>query len=128
MKLLASSPRGVPVATAVRNDLRVKGRARQQVGTLDEGHLPCGGGMKQIAESVTEFGVEVPPLVWFLEIVTEPTIGPAVIRREHPCDEELRVATFLQGSQEPVLEVVVDIAEVLIFHRIACSFWCEHAR
>ena len=74
--------------------------------------------MEQRRQYRVQLGIEVPPPAGLLKIGTESTVRAAIIRREHPGDEELQNAGRLKGAQQPALEVVVDIAEILILRRL----------
>ena len=56
------------------------------------------------------------PLLWLVQIADVLAIGTAIIRRQHPGDQEPEVAGPQDGTQQSEVPVVVDVAEILVLH------------
>ena len=59
----------------------------------------------------------VGPLLWLVQIADVLAIGTAIIRRQHPGNQEPKVA----GTQQAEVPVVVDVAEILVLHGLLLS-------
>ena len=58
----------------------------------------------------------VRPFGGVFEIGNELAIRSRVIGRQHPANQRAQAARADDGSQQAVFQVVVDVAEVLVFH------------
>ena len=59
----------------------------------------------------------VRPLLWLVQVGDMLAIGTAIIRRQHPGNQEPKVA----GTQQAEVPVVVDVAEILVLHGLLLS-------
>ena len=56
------------------------------------------------------------PFCGVFEIGNELPIRSRVIERQHPANQRAQAARADDGAQQAVFQVVVDVAEILVFH------------
>lgn len=60
--------------------------------------------------------IVVPPLGRQVKVSNLAAIRPAVVLRQHPADRDTQSRCAPDDPEHAVLQVIVDVAEVLVFH------------
>ncbi len=94
----------------------MKSGSRDKVACLHRCQVPGRIALQRSGKVVVEFGIRVPPALGLSKVTDLATVSTAVIWSQHPADAQAKTTLLGQQTQESILPVVVDIAEILVFH------------
>ncbi len=88
----------------------------QRPAGLDRGCRPCPRG-DYPSERVKQVGVDRAIASRIFQVADLASIGSSIVRCQHPADQLRAGGLLIKRAKQRILEVVVDVADVLILHR-----------
>ena len=98
------------------------GRARDELPFAGTGDGALHLSTQEALEFVIKLSVVVAPTPGSVQIVSKFAVTSAVVDREKPAHAHDKTRCSLEGSQQPVLPKVVNIAKVLVLHALVAVF------